>query len=65
MENGYYKNNHEVSKAITGGKSKKTNTRKGHSSYRCTQGDYGKAKKYSPHDMRQMQKMNDEDFDDD
>lgn len=65
LEDGYYKNNHEVSKAITAGKSTKTNTRKGHSSYRCTQGDYGKAKKYSPHDMRQLQKMNDEDFDDD
>jgi hypothetical protein len=65
LENGYYKNNHEVSKAITRGKSKKTNTRKGHSSYRCTQGDYGKAKKYSPHDVRQLQKMNNEDFDND
>ena len=44
---------------------KKTNTRKGHSSYRCTQGDYGEAKKYSPHDMRQLQKMSNEDFDND
>lgn len=62
LDDGYYKNNHEVSKSLTGGKSTKTNTRKGHASYRCTQGDYGKAKKYSPHDIRQLQKMSNEDF---
>lgn len=51
---GYYKNSHEVAAALTGGRSKKTNTRKGHGSYRSTQGAYGSANQYSPHDQKQL-----------
>ena len=43
---------HEVAAALTGGRSKKTNTRKGHEAYRSAQGAYGSANHYSPHDQK-------------
>lgn len=55
---GYLKNNNLMNKYGSGGTSTKTNTRKGHASYRH-KGMYGKANNYSAHDQRQLDKEKD------
>jgi hypothetical protein len=58
IEEGYLKNNNIMNKYGSGGTSTKTNTRKGHASYRH-KGAYGKANNYSAHDQRQIDKEKD------
>lgn len=53
LEDGYLKNNNEMNKYGSGGTAIKTNTRKGHASYRHN-GAYGSANNYSAHDQRQI-----------
>lgn len=55
-EPGYFANNNEMNKWGGAGRSQKTRIRHGHASYRH-KGDYGKAMEYSPHDLRQVQDM--------
>lgn len=56
-DEGYFSNNNEMNKWGSAGRAKKTRTRHGHASYRHN-GDYGKAMEYSPHDLRQVEDMN-------
>ena len=58
IEDGYFKNNSIMNTYVNYGKSKKTNTRKGHTNYR-RKGAYGKANNYSAHDLRQISKEED------
>ena len=51
---GYLKNNNEMNKYGSAGRSMKTNRRKSHSSYRHKGGRFGKADNYIPHDQRQI-----------
>lgn len=53
IEEGYLKNNNEMNKYGSSGKAIKTNTRKGHASYRH-KGAYGSANNYSAHDQKQI-----------
>lgn len=55
-EPGYFSNNNEMNKWGSAGRRKKTKIKNGHASYRH-KGDYGKAIEYSPHDLRQVQDM--------
>ena len=54
---GKLKNNNMMNK-YSGNPHKKTNTRKSCASYRH-HGGYGSANKYSPHDLRQIEREND------
>ena len=58
IEEGYLKNNNIMNKYGSAGTAIKTNTRKGHASYRH-KGAYGKANNYSAHDQRQIDKEKD------
>ena len=55
-EPGYFANNNEMNRWGSKGTAKKTKARNGHSSYRH-KGAYGKAVDYSPHDLKQVQDM--------
>ena len=57
-EDGYFENNSIMNGYCGAGNPIKTNTRKGHSSYRH-KGGYGPANNYSAHDKRQIEKEND------
>ena len=56
---GYFANNNEINKFATRGQSKKTNSRKGHQNYR-SRGTYGKAVNWKPHDLKQINSMDDQ-----
>ena len=60
----YLANGSEVGAYLTGGTSTKTNTRKGHSSYRAKLGTYGAANNYSVRDKTSIYSINEqyEDF---
>lgn len=54
---GSLDNNNEMNRLLGSVGKRKTNTRKASASYRH-KGGYGKAKKYKPRDMRQIEDMN-------
>jgi hypothetical protein len=54
-KDGYLSKSHHGMLGM-GGRARKTNTRKGHASYRH-KGSYGKADEYSPHDQKQIDAM--------
>lgn len=54
-KDGYLSKSHHGMLGM-GGTAKKTNSRKGHASYRH-KGTYGKADEYSPHDLKQIESM--------
>ena len=56
----YLANSSEVGAYITGGTSVKTNTRKGHSSYRAKLGAYGVANNYSVRDKTSINNINEQ-----
>ena len=56
----YLANSGEVGAYITGGTSVKTNTRKGHSSYRAKLGAYGVANNYSVRDKTSINNINEQ-----
>ena len=56
----YLANSSEIGAYITYGKSVKTNTRKGHSSYRAKLGAYGVANNYSVRDKNSISKLNEQ-----
>lgn len=56
----YLANSGEVGAYITGGTSVKTNTRKGHSSYRAKLGAYGVANNYSVRDKTSINSINEQ-----
>ena len=56
----YLANSSEVGAYITGGTSVKTNTRKGHSSYRAKLGAYGVANNYSVRDQTSINNINEQ-----
>lgn len=56
---GYFANNNEANKWGQFGRAKKTKAKHGHASYRH-KGDYGKAISYCPHDLRQVEDMNEQ-----
>lgn len=56
----YLANSGEVGAYITGGTSVKTNTRKGHSSYRAKLGAYGVANNYSVRDQTSINSINEQ-----
>ena len=56
----YLANSSEVGAYITGGTSVKTNTRKGHSSYRAKLGAYGVANNYSVRDQTSINSINEQ-----
>lgn len=60
-EDGYLAKGH--SGCLSLGKNTKTNTRKGHASYRH-KGAYGEANKYTKHDQQQIDAMNYEEAED-
>ena len=51
---GKFRNNNIINKYTHYGRAKKTNRRKGHSTYRVKLGDYGVAMDWKPHDQRQL-----------
>lgn len=55
-ESGRFANNNEMNRWGKRGTAKKTKAKHGHASYRH-KGAYGKAVDYSPHDLRQVQDM--------
>ena len=56
----YLANGSEVGAYLTGGTSTKTNTRKGHSSYRAKLGTYGAANNYSVRDKTSIYSINEQ-----
>ena len=56
----YLANSSEVGAYSTGGTSVKTNTRKGHSSYRANLGAYGVANNYSVRDQTSINSINEQ-----
>ena len=56
----YLANGSEVGAYLTGGTSTKTNTRKGHSSYRAKLGAYGVANNYSVRDQTSINSINEQ-----
>ena len=56
----YLANGSEVGAYLTGGTSVKTNTRKGHSSYRAKLGAYGVANNYSVRDRTSINNINEQ-----
>lgn len=56
----YLANGSEVGACLTGGTSTKTNTRKGHSSYRAKLGTYGAANNYSVRDKTSIYSINEQ-----
>lgn len=56
----YLANSSEVGAYLTGGTSAKTNTRKGHSSYRAKLGAYGAANNYSVKDKTSINSINEQ-----
>ena len=56
----YLANGSEVGAYLTGGTSTKTNTRKGHSSYRAKLGAYGVANNYSVRDKTSINNINEQ-----
>lgn len=58
-EPGYFANNNEANRWGQFGRAKKTKTKHGHASYRH-KGAYGKAIDYCPHDLRQVEDMNEQ-----
>ena len=56
-EDGYLKNNNEMNRLMSNGRSEKTNHKKGHSNYRRS-GRYGKGREWQPRDYKQIEDMN-------
>lgn len=56
-DDGYLKNNNEMNRLMSNGRSEKTNHKKGHSNYRRS-GRYGKGREWLPRDYKQIEDMN-------